>query len=51
MSDERREAIRYEDGSPGNSSAMPRRRYLIGVLGFVLAVAYFASGFYVVNAD
>jgi membrane protease subunit HflK len=51
MSDRERESMRNEDGWTRNSSAMPRRSYLIGVLGFVLAVAYFASGFYMVNAD
>ena len=51
MSDRGREAMHNEAGSPGDTSAMPKRRYWIGALGFVLSVAYFASGFYVVNAD
>jgi len=51
MSDRGHEATRDEARSPGNASAMPRRRYWMAVLGFVLPVAYFASGFYVVNAD
>ena len=51
MSDRGREAMRNEAGSPGDTVAMPKRRYWIGVLGFILPVAYFASGFYVVNAD
>ena len=51
MSDPGQETVRNGSGSPGNISSMPGRRYWIGVLGLVLPVIYFTSGFYVVNAD
>ena len=51
MSDRGQESVRNEAGPPGHSSAMFGRRYWIGILGLALPVAYFASGFYVVNAD
>jgi membrane protease subunit HflK len=51
MSDRGQEGVRNGAGPPGNTSSMPGRRYWIGVLGLVLAVVYFTSGFYVVNAD
>jgi membrane protease subunit HflK len=51
MSDGVRENMRNESGLPRESSATPKRRYWFGALGFALLVTYFASGFYVVNAD
>jgi membrane protease subunit HflK len=51
MSDHGQGGVRNGAGSPGNTSSMPGRRYWIGVLGLVLPVVYFTSGFYVVNAD
>lgn len=50
MSDRGREVMRNGVGSP-HALAMTKWRYWIGLLGLVLLVAYFVSGFYVVNAD
>ncbi len=50
MSDRGQESVRNEAG-PLGGAPMFARRWWTGIVGFALLGVYFASGFYVVNAD